>query len=129
MSNETATFCDDCVPRDVSENLVATLRGKCDRCGRDIGSLIGVSSHDVDAKYLWPRPIPVSQSLPELGETVLAYYVGGDGGDGLALEGWVAATCDSRSTKPGDNYLRPLNEFIECSTATITHWVPLPPKP
>jgi hypothetical protein len=63
---------------------------------------------EIDAEKYWPRPIPVSERLPEAGQRVLVFA---DGEWHSAVWGdWV------------DGY----RETYEPSS---THWLPIPPKP
>jgi hypothetical protein len=65
----------------------------------------------------WPRPIPVSERLPDWVSPFLLYCAADDDSVGE----WVAA-CRSRD---GELYEYGGNELH----GTPTHWLPLPPKP
>lgn len=65
----------------------------------------------------WPRPIPVSEKLPDPGETVLAFMSELRGGAGRYW--YLAQISDS-------------GQWIEIPSAIaadVTHWLPLPGDP
>jgi hypothetical protein len=84
-----------------------TLTLECEKCG---APLTIKDAHHVSAIQCWPRPIPVTERLPDEGLEVLAY-------DG---SWWVANRWCNRWEEPNCHGLQDV---------PVTHWLPLPPKP
>lgn len=105
-------FCEDCCPAGgVEEFTIGVIGERCDRCGKVVVS----GGYAVRPECLWPKPIPVSERLPELGVSVLAYCGGPD---------WTPA----HTSDHGDGPVWHSNQGIKLTRAT-THWLPRPPKP
>ena len=67
-------LCEKCMAAYDGEILtVGVIHGKCSHCGVEGGTpQISMVRHGL----LWPRPIPVSERLPEVGERVLWFNDG-----------------------------------------------------
>ena len=63
-----------------------------------------------EGRLAWPRPIPVSERLPEECVTVLAY-------DG---NWWDAERRNGEWEEPGS---------VGLQTVSVTHWLPMPSPP
>lgn len=63
---------------------------------------------------IWPRPIPVSERLPQFDETVLAYEDGA---------GWLSLILEENGQWTNSD------TWWSDESTRITHWMPLPPKP
>lgn len=87
----------------------------------------------------WPRPIPVSERLPEPGEDVLTYgqllpdESNREPGDfetiGLwNIQGYRLCTYDQHGNFVSQDD-RFYNSPLYDGDFTVTHWLPMPPKP
>lgn len=82
---------------------------------------------ELDTLALWPRPIPVSEKLPEIGIPVMCYVPGA----------FSYFENDPKRIIPGCSWLRLSREsdgWYRCygtqfSPDSVTHWLPMPPKP
>lgn len=78
----------------------------------------------------WPRPIPVSERLPEVGERVLWLQDGTweagvfKGQWGMDMPDFNTKATDSRYDPDYDGY-----GSVTIERDAVTHWLPLPPPP
>lgn len=78
------------------------------------------------AERYWPRPIPVSERLPEMDahgevDTVLVWCEGE----------WLPAKWEGPEDDPvWQIWVGGLtNDYKYCPKGGVTHWLPMPPKP
>jgi hypothetical protein len=86
----------------------------CEKCGhtQQLQTYTDHGFHVGSPSISWPRPIPVSERLPERLKDVLIIWNGG---------GWVIGYWEDRFW-----YMA----FDESEAPyDVTHWLPLPPKP
>ena len=104
------------------------LRMICPKCGHEIKVIAGL----MDPLTCWPRPIPVSERMPEVDDTgfsvddTLIFLP--DDEDGC----WRSGHYSNRARNVGlpGNWFTDNREYniVECPLFP-THWLPMPPKP
>ncbi len=80
----------------------------------------------IDAERYWPRPVPVSERLPELDVRVLA--AAPDQWDGWQIvqrNGYMAKANEDEGNPHYSHWV----DDVDIVVKRITHWLPLPPKP
>ncbi len=77
----------------------------------------------------YPRPIPVSERLPDAGERVQWWVCGGDNPRWLIGSFHAASIPDFMNVKLDDECYVPgePRETVFCAMNTFSHWLPLPP--
>lgn len=85
----------------------------------------GYLEHELSKALMSLIPIPVSERLPELGHDVLALFTFSDQEQNGGPFWFV-----SSSYRNGDGPVKWENPFEQPGVlTTVTHWLPLPPKP
>lgn len=94
--------------------------------GEPITSSDLVSKMVEDLANDWPRPIPVSERLPEVGQDVLAF--------GRSVNLWSSPGTVSNNERKWfsagwDGEVWEVNYAESLQLTDVAHWLPLPPSP
>lgn len=101
-------------------------------------STIELVDQEIDAERYWPRPIPVSERLPEDGVRAQWFICNGNRPRWSygVFRKWrqephpddpLAATFPDTVTIEQEYFGQ--NTNIVCAMDTFSHWLPMPPKP
>lgn len=103
-----------------SVKIAEAIMAKCNIQHCDIVDMALAINDMLEVQWMWPRPIPVSERLPEPGVSVLACVP--------SLEGihWIIAVVHEVATH---GCWVNADTNVPLLAAAVTHWLPLPPNP